>query len=148
VGFLGTLASPFTDANLVLQLAIIAILMLARHYARRGNLRNHGLAMATAVSLNAVAIATVMVPSLLLGAGALIADPLMPLSALSIAHAIVGGASEAVGAWIVLSWGPESNYKRCVMRRGIMVKLLIAWLAAAVTGVIFYLAYYVAPLQP
>lgn len=144
MGFLGTSASALTDTNLVLQLSIIVILIAARGYARRGRLRSHGLAMTSAVLLNAVAIAVVMVPSLLLGAKALVMDPAMPLSVLSITHTIVGGVSEAVGAWIVLSWRMGPSYDKCVLKSRVMSKLLIAWLAAAVTGVSFYLAYYVA----
>ncbi len=144
MGFLGTSASVFTDTNLVLQLSIIIILFAARLYAKRGRLKIHGLAMTFAVLLNAVAIVVVMVPSLLLGASALVMTPTMPLSVLSIFHAVVGGASEAIGAWIVLGWRLGQFYDRCSAKSRVMGKLLYAWLAAAVTGVTFYLVYYVA----
>ena len=67
MGFLGTQARIPADVNLILQIAVLCVILVGRSRAKKKNFRQHGRIMSVAVALNAASLATIMLPSLLLG---------------------------------------------------------------------------------
>ena len=87
MGILGTGASTVSDINLIVQIIIVALLAEGWVISRdKKRIRLHGQLMVAAVLINAAAIALVMVPSLILGLGAITSDPFGPGPLITIAH--------------------------------------------------------------
>jgi hypothetical protein len=140
---LGTGASTAADINLIVQLVIVAVLLVGWVYGRdKKKIRLHGQLMVVAVVVNGAAIALVMVPSLVLGFGAITSNPLNTGSLISIAHSIVGTVAWLYGAYLGWVWGLRPATVECFKRKSLMMPVTYAWLAAAVLGVGFYAYYY------
>ncbi len=143
MGILGTGASTAADINLIAQLVIVAVLLVGWAYGRdKKKIRLHGQLMVVAVVVNGAAIALVMVPSLVLGFGAITSNPLGTGSLISIAHSIVGTIAWLYGAYLGWVWGLRPATVECFKRKNLMKPVTYAWLAAAVLGVGFYAYYY------
>jgi len=142
MGFLGTRASTAADINLIFQLVIIALLAAGWWLSNKKKLRLHGQLMVAAVAVNGAAIALVMVPSLVLGFGAITSDPLGPGPLITVAHAIVGAIAWLYGAYLSLVWRLRPATAECFKRKNLMRPVLYTWLAAAALGVGFYAYYY------
>jgi len=144
MGFLGTGASTAADVNLLSQLVVVALLIAGRWMlSDKKRARLHGQLMVFAVVVTGVGIAIVMLPSLVFGFGAITSDPTIPGSLISIFHSIIGGAAWLYGAYLSLIWGLKPTTVECYKRKSAMRLVFIAWLAAAVLGVGFYVYYYV-----
>jgi hypothetical protein len=143
MGFLGTHAGMAADINLLVQLIIIALLSLGWFFKQEKELRQHGIIMVTAVAVNGAAIALVMVPSLILGFGAITSDPIGPGPLISIVHSIVGAIAWLYGVYFTWVWRLRPTTVDCFKRKKMMKPVLYTWLAAAVLGVGFYVYYYI-----
>ena len=104
MGFLGTTAGIPADINLILQIAILCFLLFGFSRARRKNFRQHGKIMTVAVALNTASLATIMLPSLLLGLSFIVTFPTNPLTIITILHAGLGTVSLILGFNLVLKW--------------------------------------------
>ena len=143
MGFLGTGASTAADLNLIVQLIIVALLAAGWWLSNKKRIVPHGQLMVAAVVVNGLAIALVMVPSLILGFGAITSNPLGPGPLITIAHAVVGASAWLYGAYLSVVWRFKPATAECFKRKGMMRPVLYAWLAAAILGVGFYAYYYV-----
>jgi hypothetical protein len=144
MGFLGTSASTVADINLVAQLVIVVLLATGWVYGRdKKKIKLHGQLMVVAVLVNGVAIALVMVPSLILNLGSIESNPLGPGPLVSVVHAIVGTVAWIYAAYLSWVWGLKPATVECFKRKKWMKPVLYAWLAAAILGVGFYVYYYV-----
>lgn len=142
MGLLGTNAGLPADLNLITQIIIIILLTLSWSYARK-KLKTHGKLMTVAVVVNAATIAFVMAPSLFLGLGVIVSNPLDPGSLLSIVHVAIGTIAWIGGAYLTWSWKLNDSTSECFKRRKLMKPIIGLWLIAAVLGVGFYVYYYV-----
>ena len=143
MGIFGTSASTTADVNLVAQLVIIVALAVGWVYGRdKKKIRRHGQLMVAAVIVHGAAIALVMVPSLILGFGAITSDPLGPGSIISVAHAIIGTIPWIYGVYLSCVWKLRPVTVECFKRKNLMKPILYTWLAAAILGVGFYVYYY------
>ncbi len=144
MGILGTGASTVADINLIAQLVIIALLAEGWIISRdKKRIRVHGQLMVAAVLINAAAIALVMVPSLILGLGAITSDPLGPGPLISVIHSAIGTVAWLLGAYLSWTWGLKPATVECFKRKRLMKPVTYLWLLAAVLGVGFYVYYYV-----
>jgi len=107
-------------------------------FKRRGDFFLHGTAMFVSVILNAVSFFVVMGPSLIGRVQLVEINPLGRLSLAILAHAIVGGAAEVLGLWIVASWHLQSSTQKCVMKKKIMLVTMILWIIAILLGFLLY----------
>jgi hypothetical protein len=144
MGFLGTRASTAADINLIVQLAIIALLAVGWAYGRnKKKIRMHGQLMVVAVLVNSAAIAFVMVPSLILGLGTITSNPIGPGSLISVAHPVIGTVAWLIGAYLSWTWGLKPATVECFKRKRLMKPVTYLWILAAVLGVGFYVYYYI-----
>jgi len=143
MGFLGTQAGTAADVNLVLQLALLALLLVGRMRVKEKNYALHGRLMAVAVALNAASIVIVMLPSLLLGLGFIATYPTDPVSITTIIHAILGAAAELSGIYLVLKWRFTKNIAECMKNKRLMIPTMALWTVTVILGVIMYLQFYV-----
>jgi hypothetical protein len=142
MGFLGTTASNFAEANLILQIILVALLLWGRIHAKGGKYRNHGNFMAVAVALNIVSFLLVMAPSMALGWGIVVSQPTDPGVIISVIHAVGGGAALLSGIYLVASWRLASSFGPCMGRRTQMIATIGLWLFSTLTGIAFYVYYY------
>lgn len=142
MGFLGTAASNFADANLILQIVLVALLVWGRTYAKGGKYRNHGNYMAVAVALNIVSFLLVMGPSMSLGWGIVVSQPTNPGVIISVIHAVGGGFALLSGIYLVASWRFADSFVWCMGRRTQMMATIGLWLLSTLTGIGFYVYYY------
>ena len=143
MGFLGTQAGIPADLNLVLQIAMLCILFIGRSRAKRKNFGQHGRYMAVAVVLNATSLATIMLPSLLMGLGFVATYPINPISIITILHAGIGTVAEFLGLYLVLKWRFNKAIVECMKNKRLMKPTIILWATTAILGVLFYLELYV-----
>ena len=141
-GFLGTKASFLSDITLISQIAILLLLLMGYRYKKARKLREHGLAMATAVLFHVVVIFLVMVPSLAKNVGALgnISSAGVIITWI---HAIAGILAVIMGLFLVTAWRfTPPPYLACVKRKVFMRPLLILWVFVLILGISFYTYYY------
>ena len=143
MGFLGTGASNVADINLIVQLVIVVLLVAGWIYGRNKRTKLHGQLMVMAVIVNGGAIALVMVPSLVLGFGAITSNPLGPGPLVSVLHVIIGTVAWLTAAYLSWVWRLKPETVECFKRKKWMKPVLYTWLAAAVLGVVFYVYYYI-----
>jgi len=143
MGFLGTGASNVADINLIVQLVIVVLLVAGWIYGRDKKTKLHGQLMVVAVIVNGGAIALVMVPSLVLGFGAITSNPLGPGPLVSVLHVIIGTVAWLTAAYLSWVWRLKPETVECFKRKKWMKPVLYTWLAAAVLGVVFYVYYYI-----
>ena len=129
--------------NLLLQIAMLCVLVIGRSRAKGKNFGPHGRYMAVAVVLNAASIATIMVPSLLLGLGFLATNPTNPISIITILHAGMGTVAEFLGIYLVYKWRFSKAVVECMKNRRLMKPTIALWATTAILGVLFYLELYV-----
>jgi uncharacterized membrane protein YozB (DUF420 family) len=143
MGFLGTTAGIPADINLVLQIAILCSLLIGRSRARKKNFRQHGKIMTVAVALNTASLATIMLPSLLLGLGFIVTYPTNPLSIIAILHAGLGTVSLILGFNLVLKWRLNKPLVECLKNRRFMKPTIILWATTATIGILLYIELYI-----
>jgi uncharacterized membrane protein YozB (DUF420 family) len=129
------------QTNLALQIIILLTLITAYMFKRQGRLHLHGFLMLAAVILNAVSIALVMVPSLL-GLAHVYRNFSPTVLAVITGHAVLGGAVEALGIWLVASWGLGSPLQYCASKRKIMRGTMIAWPITVFLGALTFTLLY------
>lgn len=142
MGFLGTEASNLADANLLLQIVLAVLLAWGGLQAKNRRYRNHGKVMAVAVGLNIISFLLVMGPSLALNLGIVITEPTSPGVIITIIHAIGGGYALLSGTLLVSSWRFSDSFVSCAGRKTRMRATMGLWMFATLTGIAFYLYYY------
>jgi uncharacterized membrane protein YozB (DUF420 family) len=142
LGFLGTEAGMQYDANLILQIAVLVLLVIGRRLAKNKKLLTHGRAMGTLLILHTIAILLVMIPSFLINFGSLrnISDPRVIITWI---HIILGTSAEALGVFLVSKWRFQpKSVAACVKRGHLMKSTFTLWALSAILGIAFYAVYY------
>ena len=143
MGFLGTIAGIPADVNLILQIAILSTLLVGRNRAQKKIFRHHGQIMTIAVALNTASLATIMLPSLILGLGFVVTNPSNPSSIIAIIHAGLGTVSLILGYYLVLKWRLSKPLVECLKNRRLMKPTIILWAITACIGIILYVELYI-----
>ena len=137
-GLLGTGASVFSDLNLILHVVLLALLLVGFILGRKktgSSLKLHGRLMTVLVALNALSILLIMGPSLIIYFGAAVGEILVIRFPLTLFHHAIGLIAEVLGA--VLVFKKFGNVRRW------MRTTFILWLVALLSGIGFYIVYYV-----
>jgi len=130
------------DANLILQVVTIILLLLGRNYARRKKFRTHGLLMTTATTIHVLGILLIMAPSFIRYFGILIGPPTLGVM-ITWVHAAAGIAAAALAIFVVTRWRLQTSTVACARRRKLMKPLLYLWGATLLLGIGFYSWYYI-----
>ncbi len=137
-GLLGTRASLAADLNLLLQLIVLVILLVGVKLGKektQKSLKTHGNVMTVMVVLTAIGIFTVMLPSFVANFSAVLEEPFTIGFPLTSIHTLFGILAEGLG--IVLVFKKFGNVK-------LWMRLTAAlWLIAIISGIAFYIIYYV-----
>jgi uncharacterized membrane protein YozB (DUF420 family) len=135
--------APFlSDLNLIFQVVIAAILVLALFAIVRRKYKAHGTMMGCTIALHTVSIFIIMIPSLLSLHG-LLNDLSTRLSLLVAAHAIVGGIVEILGVLLVATWiSHRTNVDDCFTRKHIMEATIVLWILEIILGFYVYTTLY------
>jgi uncharacterized membrane protein YozB (DUF420 family) len=144
-GFLGTGAPLAADMNLLAQLVMGVALVAGMLLARRKHFTAHGICQATVLLLNTVMIGLLMWPSFH-------QQVLPPLPehlgeryyAVALFHAVLGGAAEMLGLYIVLAAGTKLLPQRFRFHRWKfwMRVELVLWWVVIFTGFAVYQLWY------
>ena len=143
--FLGTVASPYANLTLLLEMAMGIGLLIGAFLARRRRFRQHAWCQSVIVLLNLAVIVLAMIPSFRLQV-----IPKVPLKlgkayyALATAHATLGTITEIAGLYVLLAAGtsilPErfriTKYKRW------MRAVLMLWWVVLLLGFATYARWY------
>ena len=143
--FLGTVASPYANLTLLLEMAMGIGLLIGAFLARRRRFRQHAWCQSVIVLLNLAVIVLAMIPSFRLQV-----IPKVPLKlgkayyALATAHATLGTITEIAGLYVLLAVGtrilPErfriTKYKRW------MRAVLMLWWVVLLLGFATYARWY------
>jgi uncharacterized membrane protein YozB (DUF420 family) len=129
------------QANLVLQIVILAILVTAYILKRRGKFLAHGIMMLAAVILTASSIILVMAPSLL-GLIHVYRNYTLTTLAVIVGHAVLGGIVETLGIWIVVFWHLRPPSQSCAAKRRTMRATFIVWLVTLFLGILLFILLY------
>jgi uncharacterized membrane protein YozB (DUF420 family) len=145
-GFLGTWAGFASDLNLLIQIAMGALLIAAAFLARAMRYRAHGICTSIVVLLNLPMVAIVMWPSfhkqVLPRLSKHIGKPYYAIAAL---HGVLGVAAELLGLYILLVAGTNVIPRALRIRRWklwMQIELGLWW-AALLAGVATYWVWYV-----
>ena len=118
----------------------MAFLGLAMYFRLSHKYVRHAVLMGAGISLHTVAIFAIMVPSLVS------LDIVRNVSALTALHAIVGGAVEIMGVWLMVTWLiSKADVAKCFGRKNIMRVTIALWIAELILGVFVYLMLYPLP---
>jgi uncharacterized membrane protein YozB (DUF420 family) len=149
-GFLGTGATFEADVNLLVQLAMGAVLVAGVVLARQRRYRAHGICQTTVLLLNLLMIGLVMWPSFRQQVSPKF--PKVPHKlyyAAAMAHAALGMAAELLGLYIVLvagtsvlpAWLRFTNWKLWMRAE------FVFWLVVVISGMATYYAWYIVPFR-
>jgi uncharacterized membrane protein YozB (DUF420 family) len=142
VGIFNAGAPFLSDLNLIFQVVIAALLVLALLANVGRKYRIHGVIMGCCLALNTISIFAIMVPSLLRLDG-LISGLSTRLSLLVMTHAVVGSVVEILGALLVVAWVFNgTRVDNCFRRKYLMVAVMILWMLELVLGVYVYMTLY------
>jgi uncharacterized membrane protein YozB (DUF420 family) len=126
-------------SNLIIQIAILALLTYGYMLKRKFKFRQHGKVMATAVFL----VFGIMIPAfVIITSQFIVPSPLILPSVTSLVHAIAGSTALIMGVWLVAAWGFKKDFKGCFKRRRFMPITFTVWTTAIAFGVIFYVIFY------
>lgn len=137
-GIFGTKASLASDLSLLLQLVILVILIVGVKFGKEKtakSLKRHGTIMTIVVVLNAIGILLVMLPSFVTNLSAVLNEPSTVGSPLTSIHVFFGILAEGLGITFV--------FKKFGNVRMWMRLTVAFWLIAIISGISFYLRYYV-----
>ncbi len=121
--------------NLILQVMILGVLAFGILRVKKGRLAMHGYIAFAALSLNALSIIVVMLPSasrILAGASQ------SGFTLIVAAHALLGFIVEALGAYIILRWRFQTPGPTCWKMKGLMRVLATIWTVSVVLGAYVY----------
>jgi uncharacterized membrane protein YozB (DUF420 family) len=132
-----------SDVNLLLQLAILVVLILAFFFKSRKSYLKHGATMGIAVTLHTVLIFAIMVPSFASLVGSF-GNLLWPSALAVLSHAVLGSLVELLGLYLVLAWALNRwNVKVCHGNKRFMKPTIILWLIEIALGAYVYILLYV-----
>jgi len=124
--------------NLVFQVVVMAVLFLSLGLKVRKKFVLHGVTMLVAFLLYIISFSLVMLPSLLNLQEFIVNYPSSRLSIAVVAHAVLGGLTDILALWIIVSWRLRSNIQSCVRKKMIMRVTLMLWLTVLVLGIVTY----------
>ena len=121
--------------NLILQFVILGVLALGIMRGKKGHLSMHGYVAFAAVTLNALLIMVVMLPS----ASRILAGASQSGFTIIVAiHSLLGFIVEALGAYILLLWRFRTPGPTCWKMKGLMRVLAALWILSVILGAVVY----------
>ena len=132
-----------SQANLILEIIILMVLLAAFALKRRGKFLKHGSMMLAGVFLNILSFAIVMGPAFLsLGQNGLFDHP-GRLYFVTLVHAGLGGTALVLGVFLVASWHLQASTQNCMRRKKIMRLTFVLWVLALILGILLYMLLYI-----
>ena len=135
--------APFlSDLNLIFQVVIVVVLVLALFAIVKRKYAIHGAMMGSGIVLHTISIFTAMLPSFLSFGFPFSGFPIR-LSTLLVIHAAAGSTVEVLGVWLVAAWiFNRTKVDSCFRRKNIMLATIILWILEFVLGVFVYMTLY------
>ena len=145
-GFLGTVAPPYVNLILLLEIAMGVGLLIGALLARMRRFRAHAWCQSAIVLLNLAVIVFVMIPSFRVRVSPKLPHKVgKPYYALATAHAAIGTITEIAGLYILLAAGtnvlPEKF--RITKYKLWMRTVLVLWWVVLLLGLATYARWYV-----
>lgn len=132
-------ATTLAMVNLIIQILLIIIVLVAVYLARKKKLVTHCTVIRVAVPIQIIAIVVVMLPSML---GFIENVPSLPFfyPEMLIHHSL---GLVVVGLWIYINLGIERRVKMPSNRAAVMWLALGVWIASLILGLSIYYTLYV-----
>jgi uncharacterized membrane protein YozB (DUF420 family) len=145
-GFLGTVAPPYVNLILLLEIAMGVGLLIGALLARMRRFRAHAWCQSAIVLLNLAVIVLVMIPSFRVHVSPRLPRKLgKPYYALATAHAAIGTITEIAGLYILLAAGTSvlPGKFRITKYKLWMRTVLVLWWVVLLLGLATYARWYV-----
>lgn len=137
-------AQSLANFSLVLQAIIFSVLALAVYARLKHSHVRHAILMGVAIVLHTVAIAAIMIPSLI-SMRNVFNNLLTRFAFVTLTHATIGSLVELMGVWLVASWlFNTASVEKCFKRKNVMRVTVALWLAELILGVYVYMMLYLA----
>ena len=125
-------------ANLIAQTSVLLIIGLSLWLKKRGSFVWHGNTMLVAVIVPALLVVSHMGPAFVALTKEAIETP-NPVSVVGMVHAATGAVAVFLGLWLVTMWSLVwESTGICAQKKGLMLKILVLWLAALGIGIVYY----------
>ena len=144
-GILGTRATLIADANLILQVVMLAVLLFAAWQAKRGKMELHCTLMTAVVVANAVAIIAIMNPAFFRSLPYALSYPGARGPRVLWPHIVSGTVAEVMGAYVVIAmrWGNSDSGGRLRNLKWTMRITALLWVVSLTVGIVVYYLRYV-----
>jgi len=142
MGIFNTYATSLADANLLLQVAILLILLVGWKFSVKREYMKHGILMSLAISLHTVLIFVAMVPPLIASAG-LFENLLNRLALTILLHSVLGTLVELSGIYLLGTWFLNHGLSKTCFKNKIIMKINIGlWIVELALGMYTYILLY------
>ena len=143
MGFWVIGASSLADVNLLLQIIMLTAILFSRGFAKNMRLRDHGVLMSVLVGLNIISFILIMGPTMLNISGSVFTNLRSIGSIITLIHAFTGGTALILGFSLAVGWRFSKSFKPCAGRRNIMLITIWLWGVSTLSGIMFYIYYYI-----
>ncbi len=143
----GTPAELIFDINLIIQFVLLALIIVGVFQKRQW--KYHGTIMTIATFSTLITALSIMIPSLVINWGAIVAAPTSPGALITLVHATFGSLAILVGLFFSFRFLYKAFSKQPLIcgNRTQMRIVITLWLLGFVFGLAFYLYYYVFQLH-
>jgi uncharacterized membrane protein YozB (DUF420 family) len=131
--------APFSsELSMLIQLIGLGLLIIGFIIVKRKRYANHGAVMFAAVTMNTLAILTVMIPVALR-----LTDTSIPgFNLLFRSHALLGLIVEGIGIYILAEWRFQKPGPTCFQRKNWMLSLGMLWMTEVIIGILLFMKLY------
>ena len=127
-----------SEMNLILHIIILIVLFVSLELKYMKRLFWHGATMLIALVLHVISFVLVMWPSFRL----FYPYGYSTFSFITVAHAILGGATLILAIWLIASWHLQRSLKPCSRRKKTMLLVFVIWIISLLLGILLYLYLY------
>ena len=132
-------SAPFSsELSMLIQLLGLGLLILGFFIVKRKKYANHGAVMFAAVTMNTLAILTVMIPVAL----RLTETSIPGFNLLFRSHALLGLIVECISIYILAEWRFQNPGPTCFQRKNWMLSLGMLWMTELIIGILLFMKLY------
>ena len=132
-----------TDANLIIQIMTMLMILVSFYFMKKGKLKQHGILMGLAVILHFLTFVSVMGPIFNQNFEFFSTETSFLLVQTTWLHAIPGAIALLLAIFLVGKWLIHASVTAsCYKRRRIMDVTLIFWLTSLMFGIVTYVLIY------
>lgn len=132
-------SAPFSsELSMLIQLLGLGLLIIGFIIVQRKKYGSHGAVMFAAVTMNSLAILTVMIPVAL----RLTETSIPGFNLLFRSHVLLGFIVETISIYILTEWRFQKPGPTCFQRKNWMLSLGMLWMTEVIIGILLFMKLY------